>query len=146
MTSLARALAGHALATFRSLPEQQRASALAGIDAALAGFVAAPAPSTYLAAVRHLAQVRQRTLLACSAAPTMERARQHGLQALREVPGFPGSLVDRLETRPAGPRTGHRLTALASLATAYPELAVRVAADTSEMRRRLRPAVRRGRR
>jgi hypothetical protein len=49
--------------------------------------------------------------------------------------------VDRLAANlPRDPRAGVRLRALCTLARSYEELAGRVAADTDEMRRRLREA------
>ena len=134
MTALAQALAVQAVRTFRTVPEGDRGPCLAAID----GFLAAPAPSSFLAAVRALDQARQRALVDHTASTTVARGRTHGLDALRAVPGFPPRLVDRLQSLPADPRSSVRLAALTSLVTAYQELALRVAADTMETRRRLR--------
>jgi hypothetical protein len=134
---LARALLDQALLTFRSVPEAERVPALTAIDSFLSG----PSPSRFLAAIRLLAQARRRLLIDRTASTTLQRARADGLSALRDVPGFPGHLVDRLEaTLPADPRSGRRLMALAALARSYQELAGRVAADTEQMRQRLRDA------
>ena len=148
---LARALLPHALLAFRTSAgsgsgsgsgtgtgtEDQRGPALAALDA----FLADPLPSRFLAAARELGQLRRRTLIERDARGTLQRARSDGLSALREVPGVPATVVDRLEAGlPADLRSGPRLRALVDLARSYQELASRVVADTEEMRRRLRQA------
>jgi hypothetical protein len=67
----------------------------------------------------------------------MRRAFTDGVAALRAA--VPGPLADRITAElPLDARAGQRLQALAALATAYEELSSRVAADSDEMRRRLR--------
>jgi hypothetical protein len=133
--ALARALFGHALAAFRAMPPEARAPSLAALDR----FLAAPGPARFLAATRVLRAERRRCLVATTAGATMERGLADGLAAVRAVPGLPADLVERLaaDLEP-DPRAGQRLHALAALAQAYEELGARVAADTDEMRRRLR--------
>ena len=107
-------------------------------------FVADPRPSLFLAAVRELAELRRRRLIESTAATTLRRGRAAGLEALRAVPGFPSAITDRLEQGlPLDPRSGQRLQALAALARSYEGLAGQVAADTDEMRQRLRVLARR---
>jgi hypothetical protein len=137
--ALARALLPVVLRSLRAAGREPE-PALAALD----HFLARPAPSTFLQAMRQLRQAEGRRLIESTARPTLLRARQAGLAALREVPGLPPPLLDRLAaTLPADARGGQRLLALAALARSYHELAVRVAADTDEMRRRL-PYPRRG--
>jgi hypothetical protein len=134
--ALARALLGHALIAFRVLPDPARAAGLAAIDR----FVADPRPSLFLAAVRELDDLRRRGLIESTAATTVRRGRDAGLEALRAVPGFPAAITERLEHGlPLDARAGQRLQALAALASSYEGLAGQVAADTDEMRQRLRP-------
>jgi hypothetical protein len=131
---LARALLPVAMRSLRTLPAGEHAAALAALD----HFLARPVPSTFLRAVRELGQARGRLLIERTARTTLLRARNDGLAALREVPGLPAALVDRLAaTLPAELRGGQRLQALAALARGYHELAARVAADTDRMRRRM---------
>jgi hypothetical protein len=138
--ALARALLDHARVAFRTIPEPSRELAFAAIDR----FVAQPRPSLFLAAVRQLDDLGRRGLIESTAAPTLRRGRAAGLEALRAVPGVPAGITDRLEQGlPLDARTGHRLRALAALATSYEGLAGQVAADTDEMRQRLRALARR---
>ena len=135
--ALARALAEKAVLAFQTVPDGERGPALAALDRFLAG----PAPSTFLAAVRELSQARRRVLIERTASATLQRARADGLRALRDVPGLPATLIDRLQADlPLDVRSGQRLLALAALARAYDELEGRVAADNDEMRQRLREA------
>jgi hypothetical protein len=132
---LARALLGQAAATFRVVPDGARGGALAELDR----FLAAPAPATFVAAARVLRDVRRSALIERTAGSTMRRAFTDGVAALRAVPGLPSPLVDRIVSDlPVDARAGQRLLAVAALARAYDELASRVAADSDEMRRRLR--------
>lgn len=138
--ALARALLLHARQAFRTMPEPSRELAFQAIDR----FVGEPRPSLFLAAVRELDDLRRRGLIESTAATTLRRGRAAGLEALRAVPGFPAGITDRLEQGlPLDARTGHRLQALAALAASYQELAGQVAADTDEMRQRLRTQARR---
>jgi hypothetical protein len=139
-TALARALLGHAVVAFRVLPETSREAGFAAIDR----FVADPRPSRFLSAVRELDELRRRGLIESTAATTMRRGRAAGLDSLRAVPGFPAAITDRLEQGlPLDARSGQRLQALAALASSYEGLAGQVAADTDEMRQRLRALARR---
>ncbi len=138
--ALARALLKHALVAFRVLPPTAHAAGQAAIDR----FVADPRPSRFLAAVRELDELRRRGLIESTAATTLRRGRAAGIEALRAVPGFPSAITDRLEQGlPLDARAGHRLQALAALASGYEGLAGQVAADTNEMRQRLRVQVQR---
>jgi hypothetical protein len=138
--ALARALLDHARWTLPALPEAAREAGLASIDR----FVADPRPSLFLAAVRELGELRRRGLIESTAATTMRRGRAAGLEALRAVPGFPAAITDRLQAGlPLDARSGQRLQALAALASSYEGLAGQVAADTDEMRQRLRTLARR---
>ena len=131
---LARALFTHALAAFRVVPVEERGPALGAIDR----FLAVPGPARFLAAVRLLGQARGRRQVETAAGTTLERAFADGLAAVRAVAGLPAELTERLAALPVDARAGRRLHALAALAQAYEELGARVAADTDEMRRRLR--------
>jgi hypothetical protein len=135
-SALARALLVKTMAAFQVVPDQARGPALSALDR----FLAAPAPATFLAASRVLGQTRRAIMLERSAGGTMRRAFDEGLAALRAVPALPSALADRLASLPVDPRAGQRLFALAALTDAYQELATRVAADSEEMRRRLRAA------
>jgi hypothetical protein len=138
--ALARALLDHARLAFRTIPESSREGAFAAIDR----FVADPRPSLFLASVRELDELRRRGLIESTAAPTLRRGRAAGLAALRAVPGFPSAITERLEHGlPLDARAGQRLQALAALASSYQGLAGQVAADTDEMRQRLRALARR---
>ena len=134
--ALAAALFGHALAAWRVVPAEERGAALGALDR----FIAVPGPARFLAAVRVLDQARRRCLVAATAGATLDRAFADGLAAVRAVPGLPTDLIERLAGLPVDPRAGQRLHALAALARTYQELGARVAADTDEMRRRLREA------
>jgi hypothetical protein len=131
---LAGTLFAHALAALRVLPAEERGPALGAIDR----FLAAPGPAGFIAAVRLLGEARRRRQVAAAAGSTLERAFADGLAALRAVPGLPAVVGERLADLPVDTRAGQRLHALAALARAYEELGARVAADTDEMRRRLR--------
>jgi hypothetical protein len=137
---LARALLDQALLTFRTVPAPSREPGLAAIDR----FLGDPRPSLFLTAVRELAELRRRQLIESIALTTLRRGRAAGLDALREVPGFPAAIIERLEQGlPLDVRGGQRLQALAALASSYESLAGQVAADTDEMRQRLRVLARR---
>jgi hypothetical protein len=132
-TRFARALLPLAASAFRALGGADRAVASEALDA----FLIAPGPATYLSATRVLASLRRRALIGGAARPTMRRSLDEAVSALRAAVGAP--LADRIATDlPLDARTGQRLQSLAALATAYEQLASRVAADTDEMRRRLR--------
>jgi hypothetical protein len=130
---LARVLVGKVVATFRVVPEEGRGPALEAVDR----FLAAPAPAAFLAATRVLRSLRQRALIEGSAGATVRRSVAEAALSLRRI--LPPALMDRITTDlPIDARAGQRLQALAALATAYEELSSRVAADSDEMRRRLR--------
>ena len=134
---LARALLPLLRETLAVVPDADRGPVLGAVDA----FVASPVPSRFLAAVRELRQARARALIELHGGGTLQRARAAGLAALRDVPGFPGELVDRLQDcLPTDLRSGPRLQAVAVLARSYHELAARVTADSEQMRQRLREA------
>jgi hypothetical protein len=136
---LARALVGHALRALRTIPEDARGPALGALDR----FLATPGPATFLRAVRVLGEERRRFVVESAGGSTLRRGLDDGLASLRQVPGLPAALVDRLAADlPLDARTGQRLHALADLARAYEEVLGRVAADRDEMRRRLRGAPR----
>jgi hypothetical protein len=105
------------------------------VHAALDGFLAAPAASTYLRASRlvaHAVRAACRERLGQSGA---ERAFQRGLSAIQTQVG--PELAGELAGLPVDARAGHRLTALAHLLGAHRELAGRALAATRELRERL---------
>jgi hypothetical protein len=133
--ALARALLPRAIAAFTLVPELDRGPALAAIDRFLAG----PAPSTYLAAARELRTAERAAALRKNGGATMSRLFGEGMTVLREVPGLPPELLDEMTANlPLDARSGRRLTALAELLGGYCELLGRVAADTEEMRKRMK--------
>jgi hypothetical protein len=133
MSALAPALLRQAVTAFAAIPEEGRGPALVSLDQ----FLAAPTPASFLAATRVLRDLRRASLIEATAGATMRRSFADGLAALRAA-GLPPALVERLAHVPLEARAGQRLLALAGLARAYDELASRVAADSDEMRRRLR--------
>jgi hypothetical protein len=133
MSAFAPALLRRAVAAFRVIPDESRGPALAALD----DFLAAPAPATFLAATRILRAQSRRAIVETTAGATMRRAFADGVAALRSTT-VPPSVIDQIAEAPLDARSGPRLLALAALAQAYQELAARVAADSDEMRRRLR--------
>ena len=136
MSALAPALLRRAMAAFQVIPDEARGPALAALDE----FLAAPAPATFLAATRILRAQARRAVVETTAGATMRRAFADGVAALRGT-AVPPTLIDQIAEAPLDARAGRRLLALAALARAYEELAARVAADSDEMRRRLRASV-----
>jgi hypothetical protein len=136
VAALARALLPRAIAAFTLVPEIDRTPALVALDQ----FLAAPAPATYLSAVRTLRATERAAALRKNAGPTIDRMFAEGTTLLREVPGIPPALVDEMTANlPVDARAGRRLSALGELLGTYCELLGRVAADTEEMRRRMKP-------
>jgi hypothetical protein len=136
MSALAPALLRQAVAAFQVIPDEARGPALAALD----DFLAAPAPASFLAAIRVLRAQSRRAIVETTGGATMRRAFTDGLAALRAT-SIPPPLIDQLAQAPLDARAGRRLLALAALARAYEELAARVAADSDETRRRLRASV-----
>lgn len=140
---LARALLTRVVRTFRAHAAAAEPKVLAGIDA----FVARPGAATYLGASRLLHRAVRDRLLDRVGGASMQRSFAEGIAALRETPGLPAALVERLEADlPRDARAGQRLIALAALARSYDALLGRVLADTEQMRQRVlagrRPVVR----
>jgi hypothetical protein len=136
MTALfARVLLRRARGAFRLSGTGDRGRALAALD----GFLAAPAPGSFVAAARALSDLQHQAIARRIPESGPRPAVNVGLAALRSVPGLPSVLAERLAADlPQDPGAGPRLLALAALARAYHELAGRVAADKEEMRRRWR--------
>jgi hypothetical protein len=132
VSALAPALLRHAVAAFAVSPEQARGPALHALDQ----FLAAPSPAAFLAAARVLRDLRRASLIEATAGATIRRSFADGLAALGSA-GLPPELVERLAELPVEARAGQRLQALAALVRTHDELAGRVAADASDMRRRL---------
>jgi hypothetical protein len=116
---LARSLLRAALATLPLLDEDARAPALSAID----GFIARPAPSTHLFAVRILGELRAQARRSRSYAALAGRARERGLEKLSRVAS---GLAGELAALEADPACGPRLEALAVLLEAHRELVARV--------------------
>ncbi len=116
---LAGSLLRAALATLPLLDEESRSPALAAID----GFLARPAPSTHLTAVRVLSELRKNARRSKSRAALAVRARDRGLDRLAQVAG---GLAGELAALEADPACGQRLEALATLLEAHQELVARV--------------------
>jgi hypothetical protein len=132
---LARALLPRAISAFTLVPASERGPALAALDRFLAG----PAPSTYLAAARHLRKAERAAALGKNGGVTLGRLYDEGVTLLRDVPGLPPELLNEMTgALPIDARAGRRLSALAELLGSYCELLGRVAADTDEMRRRMK--------
>jgi hypothetical protein len=136
MSELAPALLRRAVAAFRVIPDEARGPSLAALDE----FLAAPAPATFLAATRILRAQSRRAVVETTAGATMRRAFDDGVAALRNT-AVPPTLIDQIAQAPLDARAGPRLLELASLARTYEELAARVAAESDEMRRRLRASL-----
>jgi hypothetical protein len=115
--SLARSVLDAALSTLPLLDENARAPALAALD----GFIARPAPSTHLAALRVLRELRIGVRRSHSRAALVARARDRGLERLSQwAPGLASDLAA------VDPASGQRLDALATLLEAHGELVARV--------------------
>lgn len=130
---LARRLFAVVAAAFRLVSPEARGPILSAVD----GFLAAPAPSTFLIAFRVADRTRHRALIERAGARSLRRSFDDGVAALRQVSSLPAALVDGLVAGlPRDVRAGRRLNALAALAATYQELGTRVAADTDQRRRR----------
>lgn len=116
---LAKSLLRAAMATLPLLDEEARPPALSAIDE----FIAEPAPSTHLAAVRILAELRKSARQSQSRAALAVRARERGLEKVSQVAG---ELAADLAALEADPACGRRLEALALLLQAHQELVARV--------------------
>jgi len=132
VSALAPALLRHAVAAFAVSADDARGPALDALDQ----FLAAPPPASFLAAARVLRDLRRASLIEATAGATIRRSFADGLAAVGAV-GLPPALVERLTEVPVEARAGQRLHALAVLVRTHDELAGRVAAEASEMRRRL---------
>jgi hypothetical protein len=99
-------------------------------------FLAAPAASSFLAAVRIVEQHRRRVEVERAGRGVLRRSFEDGAEALAAAPGIPAALVSRLATAlPVDLHAGDRLRALAALASAHHALAARVSADLAARRR-----------
>ena len=119
---LARALARLAHAAWPALDPAARAEGAA----AVAEFVAAPAPSTFLAAARRLVDVRRRRRRNELSAALAERVFARGAARLAAVPFVDDAVRATLLAQPHDGAAGRRLAALAALLMAHAELAARV--------------------
>lgn len=129
----ARRLLPRAHVAFQTVPASARGAMVIALD----HFIAAPAPATFLAAVRVLDQTSRAAILERAGGGLMRRSFEEGVTALRRVASLPQSLVDALATNlPLDARAGDRLRALSALAAAHQEIGGRVVADI-ERRRRL---------
>jgi hypothetical protein len=88
--------------------------------------VAAPAPSTFLAAARRLVDARRRRRASALSAALAERVFARGAARLAAVPFVDDALRATLLAQPHDGPTGRRLAALAALLEAHAELAARV--------------------
>jgi len=110
-------------------------------------FLAEPAASTFLAAVRIVEQHRRRAEVERGAPGVLRRSFEDGAEALAAAPGIPAALASRLATGlPVDLHAGDRLRALAALASAHHALAARVSADLAARRRLFQSFPSRGRR
>jgi hypothetical protein len=116
---LARSLLRAALATLPLLEDEARQPAFAAIDE----FLARPAPSTHLAAVRVLYELRAHARRSRGRVALAVRARDRGLEMVSQVAS---ALADELGALEADPACGRRLEALAALLEAHQDLAARV--------------------
>jgi hypothetical protein len=117
--TLAKSLLRAALATLPLLDEEARAPAFAALDS----FIARPAPSTHLAAVRVLHELRANARRSKSRAALAVRSRDRGLEKLSQVASGLAQELAALENDPA---CGRRLESLATLLEAHQELTARV--------------------
>lgn len=132
VAAYARRLLPGAQAAFQEVADHDSASLFAALDA----FIAAPAPSTFVAAFRLLGEARRRRLMKGPGGALLRRGFDDGVNALRGTTALPREITDLLAIHlPVDVRAGNRLRALAALATAYQELDERVAADTDHRRR-----------
>jgi hypothetical protein len=132
VSALAPALLRHAVAAFAVSPDHTRGPALDALDQ----FLAAPSPAAFLVAARVLRDLRRASLIEATAGATIRRSFADGMAAVAAL-RLPRPLIERLAEVPVEARAGQRLQALAVLVRTHDELAGRVAADASEMRRRL---------
>jgi hypothetical protein len=110
-------------------------------------FLAEPAASTFLAAVRVAEQHRRRAEVESAGSGVLRRSFEDGAEALAAAPGIPAALASRLATElPVDLHAGDRLRALAALASAHHALASRVSADLAARRRLFQSFPGRGRR
>jgi hypothetical protein len=91
--------------------------------AAIDGFLARPAPSTHLQAVRVLCDLRAHARRSRSRAELSVRARDRGLAMVSQVAS---GLAEDLAALEADSACGRRLEALATLLEAHQDLAARV--------------------
>ncbi len=119
---LARALGRLARAVWPALDGDARAAAAA----AVADFVAAPAPSTFLAATRRLLDARRRRRADALSAALAERVFARGAARLAAVPFLDDAQRATLLAQAHDGAAGRRLAALAALLLAHAELAARV--------------------
>ncbi len=139
---LARALLFAARRALGALPAEHHEEALAALD----GFLAAPAPATYVAAARGLDAAVRTHRLAGALERSARRSLARGLARREESPGKGvAELAARGAADGAGAvdrRAGRRLAALAALLDAHAALTGRVQAAVEQMRVRLgEPAV-----
>jgi hypothetical protein len=129
--ALAHDLLHRAVSAFAALAPDERGPLLVALDA----FLARPAPATYLAAVRVLAEARRAGALRQVRAARAGYALARGLDTVRRELG--ADTAEALGAIPADDRAGMRLRALALLSAAHRELAGRVAGSTELLRRQL---------
>ncbi|MFO0580092.1 MAG: hypothetical protein U1A78_39465 [Polyangia bacterium] len=128
---LARSLLRRAVSAFEKVPPDARGPALTALD----GFLARPGPSTYLRAVRVVAEAHREWSVRQVRAARAGYALARGLATVRRELGPDAAEV--LAVLPADDRAGLRLRALALLASAHRELAGRVAGSAEQLRRQL---------
>jgi hypothetical protein len=119
---LARALARLARNAWPTLDPAARAEGAA----AIADFVAAPAPSSFLAAARRLVDVRRQRRAAELSSALGERVFARGAARLAAVPFLDDATRATLLAQPHDGPAGRRLAALAALLEAHAELAARI--------------------
>lgn len=129
--ALARDLLRRAVTAFYAIAPAERGPSLVALDA----FLARPAPATYLAAVRVLAEARSAGALRQVRAARAGYALARGLETVRRELG--ADTAEVLGAIPTDDRAGMRLRALALLAAAHRELAGRVAGSAELLRRQL---------
>jgi hypothetical protein len=110
-----------------------REAALAALDA----FLAEPSPARFLGAVRALAAAERAAARRRLERGNAGRSFDQAIEALR-ASGLDADAVQRLADRPAEPRVGARLAALAALVSAHRELVGRAEAAARALRETLR--------
>lgn len=131
--AFARRLLPLASAVLQRVPETERAPILAALDR----FLAAPAPSSFLAATRVMDGVLRDLLIARAGAGPLRRGFADAIRSLRRVGALPATVIDEVETSsPLDARSVERLNALGALIEAYAALSARVTADVEQHRRR----------